>query len=199
MKWDILLAGILSFYHFFYFLPWMRASLVAQLVKNRLRCRTPGFDSCVGKIPWRRERLPTPVFRPKKFHGLYSPWSCKESDITEQFSLHHEWRIDAETEALILWPPDAKSWLTGKGLWLGKIEGRRRRGWQRMRWLDSITDSMDMSFSKCQEMVKDREAWHAAVHGAAKSWMWISAWTTTTILNEYFGGTYCWIVFRPDL
>ena len=106
MKWDILLAGILSFYHFFYFLPWMRASLVAQLVKNRLRCRTPGFDSCVGKIPWRRERLPTPVFRPKKFHGLYSPWSCIESDITEQFSLHHEWRIDAETEALILWPPE---------------------------------------------------------------------------------------------
>ena len=104
-------------------------------------------------------------------NSLESPLGSKETKLVNP-KRNQFWictgKTDAEAEAPILRPPDVKRWLIGKTLML-KIEGRRRKGQQRMRWLDGISDSIDRSLSKLRETVKDRETWRAAVHGITKS------------------------------
>ena len=114
---------------------------------------------------------------------LRVPWTARRSSQSNLKEINPECSLEGlmlklkpklESFDHLMWRADSLE----KTMMLGKIKGKRRRGQQRVRWLDSIADSTDMNLSKLWETVKDREVWHTVVHGPAKSWTWLSDWTT---------------------
>ena len=131
-----------------------------------------------------------------------SPWDYKEIRPVNPKG-NQSWifigRTDAKAEAPVLWPSNGKNDSLEKTWMLRKIEGRGRKRWQRLRWLDGITDSVGMSLSSLWEIVKEREVWHAAVHYVTKSWTWLNDWTTTRLHYYVFVTFYLSIYLLMDL
>ena len=142
-------------------------------MKKVERQRIDVLELCAGEDSW--ESLGQQKIKPVNPKGN-QPWIFTG-------------RTDPEAEAPILWPPDVKSWLIGKDPDAGKDWSKMTRGQQRMRWLDSITDSTTMNLSKLQELVKNREAWCAAVHAAVQSQTELSNETTTTSWRNFLSIT----------
>ena len=130
---------------------------------------------------------------------LESPLDCKEihqsilKEISPEYSLEGLMlKLKLQYFGHLMWRTDSLE----KTLMLGKIEDRRRRGQERMRWLDGITDPVDMNFSKLQELVMDREAWYAAVHGAVKSWTHLSDWTDILCQTALIFLSLCFLLLK---